>query len=79
MIPISYFSSGYTIPDDIEQAERKMLMELFLPELQYDNNKDSALESHLIKEIILENKKIENNKSEDNKIENLTNEPKKED
>lgn len=32
-LPISYFSNGQNIPDDIEQADRKTLIELLLPEL----------------------------------------------
>ncbi len=36
-IPISYFSTGQNIPDDIEQAERKKLLELLLPEIQSEN------------------------------------------
>lgn len=35
-IPISYFSTGQNIPDDIEQAERKKLLELLLPEIQME-------------------------------------------
>lgn len=33
-IPLSYFSIGQNIPDDIEQAEKRKLLELLLPELQ---------------------------------------------
>lgn len=34
LVPISYFSTGQNIPDDIEQADRKKLLEMLLPELQ---------------------------------------------
>ena len=34
LIPISYFSTGQTIPDDIEHGDKRKLLELLLPELQ---------------------------------------------
>lgn len=37
-LPISYFSNGQNIPDDIEQADRKALIELLLPELAEESN-----------------------------------------
>ncbi len=37
-IPISYFSNGQNIPDDIEQADKKTFIELLLPELAEDAN-----------------------------------------
>lgn len=35
-IPISYLSNGQNIPDDIEQADRKLLLELLLPDIAED-------------------------------------------
>lgn len=73
LLPIAYFSSGYSIPDDIEQAEKKTLIELLLPDLHKNNNL-KIINNTNDTEIIIENS--EDNLNTDNKNINEINDSK---